>query len=87
MHAYILSQFSCAQLFAILLTLAQQSPLSIGLARQEYWSMLLYPLARDAPHLGIKPEFSYISCIGWNILYYYHPLGGTKYWYILLYLV
>ena len=44
--------------------------------------MLLYPLARDAPHLGIKPESSYISCIGRNILYHYRPLGSTKYWYI-----
>ena len=48
--------------------------------------MLLYPLARDAPHLGIKPESSYISCIGRNALYYCH-LGSTKYWYKRLYFV
>ena len=61
MHGCILSHVSCVQFFATLLTVAQQAPLSIGLARQEYWSMLLYPLARDAPHLGIKRESSYIS--------------------------
>ena len=55
---------------------------SSGLARQEYWSMLMYPLARDAPHLGFKPQSCYISCIGRNIVYRYRPLGSTKYWYI-----
>ena len=56
MHACILSHFVCVQLFAALLTVAQQAPVSSGLARQEFWSMLLYPLASDAPHLGIKPK-------------------------------
>jgi len=42
--------------------------------------MLIYPFARDAPHLGIKPESSYISCIGRNVLYHYCHLGSTKYW-------
>ena len=67
---------------ATLLTVAQQAPLSIGLARQEYWSRLLSPLARDGPHLGIKPESCYIFCIGRNILSHYRPLGSTKYWYV-----
>ena len=49
--------------------------------QEKYWSVLLYPLARDAPHLGIKPEASFISCIGRNVLYHYHHLGSTKYWY------
>ena len=81
MHACILSHISCVQLFATLLTVAQQAPLAIGFARQEYWSRLLCPLARDAPHRGIKPESCYISCIGRNVLYHYHHLGSTKYWY------
>ena len=63
---------------ATLLTVAQHAPLSIGLARQEYWSMLLYLLARDAPHLGIKPESSYLSRIGRNVVYHYHNLGSTN---------
>ena len=75
MHACILSHCICVQLFATLLIVAQKDPVSSGLARQEYWSMLLYPLARDAPHLGIKRESSYISVpweapsIGTNVLY------------------
>ena len=69
-HACTLSHFSCVQLLATLLTTAEQAPLFIGLARQEYWSMLMYPLARDAPHLGIKPESCYIFCIGRNVLYH-----------------
>ena len=44
--------------------------------------MLLYPLARNALHLEIKPESSYISCIGKNVLYHYQHLGGTNYWYL-----
>ena len=67
---------------ATLLIVAQQAPLSIGLSRQESWGRLLSPLARDAPHLGIKPESCYISCIGKNILSHYRPLGSTKYWYV-----
>ena len=82
MHECILSHFSCVQLFAALLTVAQQAPLSIGLARQEYRSMLLCPLARNALHLGIKPESSYISCIGRNVLSHYRHLGGTNYCYL-----
>ena len=81
MHACILSHFSFIQVFVTLLTVDQQAALSIGLARQEYWSGLLYPLARDAPHLGIKPEVSYISCTGRNVLYHDRHLGSNKYWY------
>ena len=81
MHACILSHISCVQLFATLLTVIQQAPLFIGFARQGNWSRLLYPLARHAPHLGIKLESSYISCIGRNVLYHYRHLGSTKYWY------
>ena len=36
----MLSGFSCAWLFATLLTLARQAPLSMGFSRQEHWSGL-----------------------------------------------
>ena len=36
-------------------TIACQSPLSIGLPRQEYWSMLPFPSPRDLPKSGIEP--------------------------------
>ena len=48
---------------------------------KEYWSRLLDPLAKDAPHLGMKPESSYISRIHRNVLYHYCHLGSTKFWF------
>ena len=33
----VVSRFSCVQLFAMLLTIAHQHPLSTGFSRQEYW--------------------------------------------------
>ena len=35
-------------------TVTHQAPLSMGLARQEYWIGLLCPPARDLPNPGIK---------------------------------
>ena len=40
---HMLSCFSHVQLFAVLWTVAQQSPLSKGFSRQEYWSGLPCP--------------------------------------------
>ena len=60
-HAHVcscvhtLSCFNHDQLFAPLWTVALQSPLSIGLSRQEYWSGLPCPLLGDLPDSGIKP--------------------------------
>ena len=42
-------------LFAILWNLAYQTPLSLGLSRQEYWSWLPFPLPGDLPNPWIKP--------------------------------
>ena len=36
-------------------TVARQSPLSMGLPRQEHWSGLPFPSPRDLPDPGIKP--------------------------------
>ena len=36
-------------------TVAHQAPLSMGFARQEYWSVLPPPSPRDIPHSGIEP--------------------------------
>ena len=49
------SCFSCVQLFATLWTIAQQTPLSMGFSRQEYWSGLPYPPSADFPDPGIEP--------------------------------
>ena len=39
----MLSRFSHVQLFATLLIVAHQAPLSLGFSRQEYWSGLPVP--------------------------------------------
>ena len=36
-------------------TVACQAPLSMGLSRQEYWSVLPCPPSEDLPHPGIEP--------------------------------
>ena len=46
---------------------ACQSPLSMGISREEYWSGLLWPPPGDLPDPGIQPVF-YISCIGRQVL-------------------
>ena len=43
------------QLFATLLTVVHQAPLSMGFFRQEYWSGLPFLSPRDLPDPGIKP--------------------------------
>ena len=53
--AFMLSCFSCVQLFATLWTIACQAPLSMGFSRQEYWSGLLCPAPGDLPDPGIEP--------------------------------
>ena len=47
---------SCARLFAIPWTIVCQGPLSIEFSGQEYWSGFPFPIPRDLPDPGIKPE-------------------------------
>ena len=49
------SSLSCVQLFVTPWTVAHQAPLSMGFARQEYWSGLPFPPPGDLPEPGIKP--------------------------------
>ena len=56
----VLSRFNHVQLFATPWTVAQQSPLSMGFSRQEYWSELPFPSPGDLPNPGIKPR---VSCL------------------------
>ena len=41
---------------ATLWTVPRQAPLSMGLPRQEYWSGLPFPSARDLPNTGLDPR-------------------------------
>ena len=69
-HACMLSHFSCVRLFVTPMDHSQQAPPSVGFSRQEYWSGLPFPPPGDLPDLGIKPVFSYISCIDRWVLYH-----------------
>ena len=71
MHMYLLSCFSCVQLFAILWTVALQAPLSMEFSKQEYWSGLPFPTPGDLPNPRIKvPPIFYVSCIGRGFLHH-----------------
>ena len=48
------SRFSSVWLSVTLWTIACQTPLSMGLSRQGYWSGLPYPSPRDLPDPGIE---------------------------------
>ena len=51
----VLSRFSCVQLFATLWTIAHQAPLSMGLIRQDHWSVLPCPSPEDLSNPGTEP--------------------------------
>ena len=53
--AVLCHHFSCVRLFASLSTVAQQTSLSVGFSRQEYWSGLLCPSPGNLPNPGIEP--------------------------------
>ena len=53
-HVWVLSRFSCVQLFSSLWSVARQAPLSMGFSRQEYWSGLSCPPPGDLPDAGIE---------------------------------
>ena len=53
--AYMLNHFSRVQLSATLWTVAYQATLSMGFARQEYWSGVPCPPPGDLPNPGIQP--------------------------------
>ena len=54
LNYYVLSCFSCVQLFVTLWTVACQTPFSMEFSRQEYWSGLPFPSLADRPDSGIE---------------------------------
>ena len=69
-HVYMLSRFSCVQLFATLWIAALQAPLSMEFSRQEYWSELPSPPLGDLPNPGIEPVSLKSTYIGRWVLYH-----------------
>ena len=55
-YAWVLSYFSCVQLFVTLWTVSRQAPLSMGFCRQAYWSGLPCPPPGDLPNPGSIPK-------------------------------
>ena len=53
--AWVLSCFSCVQLFVTLWPVAQQAPLPMGFSRQEYWNGLPGSPPGDLPNPGMEP--------------------------------
>ena len=51
----VLSRYAFVRLFATPRTAARQAPLSMGFARQEYWSGVPFPSPGHLPHPGIEP--------------------------------
>ena len=60
----IVNCFSHVLLFAILWTIALQTPLSMEFSRQECWSGLSCPPPGDLPDPGVKLMSLMLSCIG-----------------------
>ena len=55
LHAYVLSHSILCPTLATPWTVAPQAPLSMGFARQEYWSRLPFSSPLDLPISGIEP--------------------------------
>ena len=56
MPEFVLSHFSCVQLFAALWIVAHQALLSVGFSRQEYWTGLPCPPPGNLLNSGIEPR-------------------------------
>ena len=74
----MLSPFSYVHLCATLWAVACQTPLSMELSRQEYWSGLPFQPPGDLSHPGIKPSTLEVSCIGRRVLYHQRHLGSLN---------
>ena len=74
---FVLSCFSCVQLFATLWTVACQAPLSLEFSRQEFWSGLPFPSPWGLSNPGIEPVClcSFIS----RRFFTAEPVGNPKY--------
>ena len=50
-------------------TVALQAPLSMGVPRQEYWSVLPFPSPGESSQSREQTHVSYVFCIGRQVLY------------------
>ena len=73
----VLSCFSRVRLFATPWTIARQSPLSIELSRQEYWSGLPLPSPGALPDPGIEPMSPALQADSLFLSHWGSLLSGT----------
>ena len=66
---------SHAQLFAALLTVACQAPLSMEFSRQEYWSKFPFPTPEDLPDTGIELMALMSPTLAGRFFFYHYPAG------------
>ena len=58
-------------------TVAQQTPLSMGIFRQEYWSGLPFPSPGDLPHPGIEPVSPISQGISGRFFFFFLTTGAS----------
>ena len=68
LRVWILSHFSCVQLFVTPWTVAHQAPLSLGSSRKDYWSGLPCPPPGESSRPRDRTCVSYLSRIGGWVL-------------------
>ena len=68
--AFILNRFSHVRFFVTLWTISHKAPLSMEFSRQEYWSGLPFPPARESSRSRYWTRIFYASCIGRRVLYH-----------------
>ena len=75
-HVWVLSHFSCVQLFVTLWPVAHQALLSMEFSRQEYWSRvaMLSSMGSSQPR-----DHTCISCIA-SAFFTAEPLGKPLWW-------
>ena len=63
LHAWTLSRFSLAWLFATLWTAAHQAPLSMGILQARILEWVAMPSSRGSSQPRGQTQVSYVSCI------------------------
>ena len=78
--ACLLSPFSHVWLFVTPRTVACQTPLSMGLPRQEYWSGLPFPSPGDLSDTGIELVSPALQADSWSLSQLGSPLRWLYVW-------
>ena len=60
------------------MSVAHQTPLSMGFSRQEYWNRLPFPSPGDLPSLGIKPASAVSPALAPNSLSLMPPANSNR---------